>query len=131
MGASSRLCDCQRIHDVPARHDGIAFHMTTFTPTTAAEVLAAVQWAAGEGEPLEIVGQGSKRGIGQFFREVGFTMPAFTEVKLQILGQGGVAFVVAGRLIHDCLLAPTGLSLVPSTLGKTVVPTAQALWHHL
>ena len=75
--------------------------------------------------------QRSKRGIGQFFREVGFTMPAFTEVKLQILGQGGVAFVVAGRLIHDCLLAPTGLSLVPSTLGKTVVPTAQALWHHL
>ena len=72
-----------------------------------------------------------KPGIGQFFCEVGFTMPAFTEVKLQILGQGGVALVVAGRLIHDCLLAPTGLSLVPSTLGKTVAPTGQALWHHL
>ena len=28
-------------------------------------MLAAVQWAAGEAEPLEIVGHGSKRGIGR------------------------------------------------------------------
>jgi glycolate oxidase FAD binding subunit len=39
--------------------------MTTFTPTTSAEVLEAVRWAAGEGEPIEIVGHGSKRGIGR------------------------------------------------------------------
>ena len=39
--------------------------MTTFVPTTAAEVLAAVQWAAAEEAPLEIAGRGSKRGIGR------------------------------------------------------------------
>jgi glycolate oxidase FAD binding subunit len=39
--------------------------MTTFTPATAAETLAAVQWALSEEAPLEIVGHGSKRGIGR------------------------------------------------------------------
>ena len=38
--------------------------MTVF-PTNAAEVLAAVQWAAAEEAPLEIVGHGSKRAIGR------------------------------------------------------------------
>jgi glycolate oxidase FAD binding subunit len=35
-----------------------------FTPRDAAEVLAVVTWAAAEGEPLEVVGLGSKRDIG-------------------------------------------------------------------
>ena len=35
-----------------------------FTPRDAADVLSFVAWAAAEGEPLEIVGLGSKRGIG-------------------------------------------------------------------
>ncbi|MBN9243157.1 MAG: glycolate oxidase subunit GlcE [Mesorhizobium sp.] len=39
--------------------------MTTFTPTTAAEMLSAAQWALSEEAPLEIVGHGSKRGIGR------------------------------------------------------------------
>lgn len=39
--------------------------MTTFTPATADDVLAAVQWAAAEEQPVEIVGHGSKRGIGR------------------------------------------------------------------
>lgn len=39
--------------------------MTTFAPTTAAEVLEAVRWAVSEEAPLEIVGHGSKRGIGR------------------------------------------------------------------
>jgi glycolate oxidase FAD binding subunit len=39
--------------------------MTTFTPTTAAETLSAVQWALAQESPLEIVGHGSKRGIGR------------------------------------------------------------------
>ncbi len=38
--------------------------MSTLAPATAEEVLEAVRWAAGEVVPLEIVGQGSKRGIG-------------------------------------------------------------------
>jgi glycolate oxidase FAD binding subunit len=39
--------------------------MTTFTISTSSEVLAAVQWALSENTPLEIVGAGSKRGIGR------------------------------------------------------------------
>jgi len=39
--------------------------MTTFTPTGPDEVLAAVEWAVAEEAPLEIVGHGSKRGIGR------------------------------------------------------------------
>lgn len=39
--------------------------MTTFTPETPENVLAAVQWAAAEEQPVEIVGHGSKRGIGR------------------------------------------------------------------
>lgn len=39
--------------------------MSLFTPPTADEVLAAVQWAASEEAPLEIIGHGSKRGIGR------------------------------------------------------------------
>jgi glycolate oxidase FAD binding subunit len=39
--------------------------MTTFTPSTSEEALSAVQWALSEEEPLEILGHGSKRGIGR------------------------------------------------------------------
>ncbi|MGN6304706.1 MAG: FAD-binding protein, partial [Mesorhizobium sp.] len=39
--------------------------MTAFLPTTAAETLSAVQWALAEEAPLEIIGHGSKRGIGR------------------------------------------------------------------
>lgn len=39
--------------------------MTTFTPTTAEEVIETVRWAAAEETPLEVVGHGSKRGIGR------------------------------------------------------------------
>lgn len=39
--------------------------MTTFTPTTASEVRDVVAWAAAEERPLELLGQGSKRGIGR------------------------------------------------------------------
>ncbi len=39
--------------------------MTTFTPSTSDDVLSVVRWAAGEETPLEIIGHGSKRGIGR------------------------------------------------------------------
>lgn len=39
--------------------------MTTFTPTTAADVQSAVEWAVAGEAPLEIVGHGSKRAIGR------------------------------------------------------------------
>ncbi|TIV06340.1 MAG: FAD-binding protein, partial [Mesorhizobium sp.] len=39
--------------------------MTTFTPSSSAEVLSTIQWAAAEETPLELLGHGSKRGIGR------------------------------------------------------------------
>lgn len=39
--------------------------MTTFTPTTPTEMLDAVRWAVSEESPVEILGHGSKRGIGR------------------------------------------------------------------
>ncbi len=38
---------------------------TVFTPETTDQVVEAVHWAANAGEPLEIVGRGSKRGLGR------------------------------------------------------------------
>ncbi len=39
--------------------------MTTFLPFTQADVLNAMQWAIAEEAPIEILGHGSKRGIGR------------------------------------------------------------------
>ncbi len=39
--------------------------MTTFAPSTPEDVLAAVSWAVSEETPVEVVGHGSKRGIGR------------------------------------------------------------------
>ncbi|HHZ10538.1 MAG TPA: FAD-binding protein [Rhizobiales bacterium] len=39
--------------------------MTIFAPTTAAEVLDTVRWAVSEEAPVEVVGHGTKRGIGR------------------------------------------------------------------
>lgn len=39
--------------------------MTTFTPTSADETLEAVRWAVSEESPLEVIGHGSKRGVGR------------------------------------------------------------------
>jgi glycolate oxidase FAD binding subunit len=39
--------------------------MTTFLPFTPADVASAVQWALSEEAPVEILGHGSKRGIGR------------------------------------------------------------------
>ena len=52
-------------HGVCPRTPAVASGMTTFTPATSADVLSAVQWAAAEGAPLEILGHGTKRGIGR------------------------------------------------------------------
>ncbi len=39
--------------------------MTTFLPFTAADVASAVEWALSEATPVEILGHGSKRGVGR------------------------------------------------------------------
>jgi glycolate oxidase FAD binding subunit len=40
-------------------------HLTIFTPQTEEDILAAVQWALSAEAPLEIIGHGTKRGIGR------------------------------------------------------------------
>lgn len=64
--------------------------MTTFTPDTAAEVLAAVQWAAAEEQPLEVLGHGSKRGIGR---------PAQTEHAIDLSRLTGVTLYEPEELV--------------------------------
>lgn len=64
--------------------------MTTFTPSTPAEVLDAVKWAVSEETPLEIVGQGSKRAIGR---------PAQTEHTLDLTGLSGITLYEPEELI--------------------------------
>ncbi|TPJ79231.1 glycolate oxidase subunit GlcE [Mesorhizobium sp. B2-6-2] len=64
--------------------------MTSFAPCTAAEVLSTVQWAAAEGTPLEILGHGSKRGIGR---------PLQTEHTLDLSRLTGVTLYEPAELV--------------------------------
>ncbi|MCA0000358.1 MULTISPECIES: glycolate oxidase subunit GlcE [unclassified Mesorhizobium] len=64
--------------------------MTTFTPTTHSEVLSTVAWAAAEGSPLEILGHGSKRGIGR---------PLQTEHTLDLSRLAGVTLYEPAELV--------------------------------
>ncbi len=64
--------------------------MTTFAPTTAAETLSAIQWALSEEAPLEIIGHGSKRGIGR---------PLQTEHTLDLSKLTGVTLYEPAELV--------------------------------
>jgi glycolate oxidase FAD binding subunit len=64
--------------------------MTTFTPASADEVLSVVQWAVSENAPLEILGHGSKRGIGR---------PPQTEHALDLSGLTGVTLYEPEELV--------------------------------
>jgi glycolate oxidase FAD binding subunit len=64
--------------------------MTTFTPTSPAEVLSVVQWALAEEAPLEVVGHGSKRGIGR---------PAQVEHALDLSQLSGVTLYEPEELV--------------------------------
>jgi len=55
----------------------------TLKPRDAADVEAAVQWALAEGKTLEIVGHGSKRGIGRAAQwDIGLDLSALSGVTL-------------------------------------------------
>ncbi|MBX3576456.1 MAG: FAD-binding protein [Rhizobiaceae bacterium] len=82
--------------------------MTAFTPTSPAEVLAAVQWAAAEEQPLEIVGQGSKRGIGRpvqaahtldLSKLIGVTL--YEPEELVLSARAGTSLAEIGTLLAD------------------------------
>jgi glycolate oxidase FAD binding subunit len=64
--------------------------VTTFTPSSAAEVLSAVQWAVAENASLEIVAHGSKRGIGR---------PLQTEHVVDLSGLTGVTLYEPEELV--------------------------------
>ncbi|RWC82571.1 MAG: FAD-binding protein [Mesorhizobium sp.] len=64
--------------------------MTTFTPLTPAEVLSTIAWAAAEETSLEILGHGSKRGIGR---------PLQTEHTLDLSKLSGVTLYEPAELV--------------------------------
>ncbi|SFU00355.1 glycolate oxidase subunit GlcE [Mesorhizobium sp. YR577] len=64
--------------------------MTTFTPTTPTEALAAVEWALANESPLEIIGHGSKRGLGR---------PLQTEHTLDVSNLTGVTLYEPEELV--------------------------------
>jgi glycolate oxidase FAD binding subunit len=64
--------------------------MTTFTPTTSDEVLSTVAWAVAQESPLEVVGHGSKRGIGR---------PLQTEHTLDLSKLAGVTLYEPAELV--------------------------------
>ncbi|HEV7416869.1 MAG TPA: glycolate oxidase subunit GlcE [Tianweitania sediminis] len=64
--------------------------MTTFTPTADEDVVASVQWALAENAPLEIMGEGSKRGIGR---------PAQTEHAINLSALSGITLYEPEELV--------------------------------
>ena len=63
---------------------------TTLRPDSAEAVLEAVAWAAAEEIPLEIVGHGSKRGVGR---------PVQAEYSLDLSGLTGVTLYEPEELV--------------------------------
>lgn len=82
--------------------------MTTFAPTSSDEVVSAIQWAAAEELPLEIIGQGSKRGIGR---------PAQTEHTLDLSKLRGVTLYEPSELVLTAK-AGTPVAEVEKLLGE-------------
>src|SRR6187397_2521922 len=64
--------------------------MTIFLPSSPSDLVAAVSWAAAEERPLELIGQGSKRGIGR---------PAQTEHTLDLSKLTGVTLYEPEELV--------------------------------
>ena len=64
--------------------------MTSFTPSIAEEVLSTIAWAVAEESPLEILGHGSKRGMGR---------PLRTEHTLDLSKLSGVTLYEPAELV--------------------------------
>jgi glycolate oxidase FAD binding subunit len=82
--------------------------MTTFIPTTPSDTLSAVQWALAQESPLEIVGHGSKRGIGR---------PLQTEHTLDLSKLSGVTLYEPAELVLSAR-AGTPLSDIERLLAE-------------
>jgi len=83
--------------------------LTTFIPANTAETLDAVRWAAAEEQPIEIVGCGSKRGIGR---------PAQTEHTLDLSKLKGVTLYEPEELVLSAR-AGTTLAEIEALLAES------------
>ncbi|QND58805.1 FAD-binding protein [Mesorhizobium huakuii] len=83
--------------------------MTTFTPTTSDEVLSSVTWAVVEESPIEILGHGSKRGIGR---------PLQTEHTLDLSKLTGVTLYEPSELVLSAK-AGTPLAEIEKLLAES------------
>ena len=81
-----------------------------FRPRDEADVVAAIQWAVAEGKSVEIIGRGSKRGIGR---------AAQWDLTLDLSGLSGVTLYEPEELV---LSARAGTPR-PSPLRKRPTPT--------
>ncbi|PRD41826.1 glycolate oxidase subunit GlcE [Phyllobacterium phragmitis] len=82
--------------------------MTTFTPTTEEAVLETVQWALSEETPVEVLGHGSKRGIGR---------PLQTEHTIDLSHLSGVTLYEPEELVLSAK-AGTPLAEIETLLAK-------------
>lgn len=82
--------------------------MTTFKPSNVQDVLEIVRWAAAETEPLEVIGYGSKRAIGQVLR---------TSHVLDVSGLTGITLYEPEELVLSAK-AGTPLSEIEALLAK-------------
>ena len=82
--------------------------MTIFTPSTEAEILNVVRWAAGEEQPLEIVGHASKRSVGR---------PMQTAHTLDLSGLSGVTLYEPEELVLSAR-AGTPLAEIEALLAE-------------
>jgi glycolate oxidase FAD binding subunit len=64
--------------------------MTTFLPFTPADVVTAVEWAISEEAPVEILGHGSKRGVGR---------PSLCEHAIDLSAMSGVTLYEPEELV--------------------------------
>ncbi|MEO9339526.1 FAD-binding protein [Mesorhizobium sp. SB112] len=94
--------------------------MTTFTPTTPAETLSAVEWALANESPLEILGHGSRRGIGR---------PAQAEHTLDLSKLSGVTLYEPEELVLSAR-AGTPIAEIEALLAENGQQFAFEPMHH-
>lgn len=82
--------------------------MTTFTPQSPEDVLAAIAWAVAEETPVEVLGHGSKRGIGR---------PAQSEHTVDLSGLSGVTLYEPEELVLSAR-AGTPLAEITALLAE-------------
>ena len=67
---------------------------TTFTPTNADQVLNAIKWAAADEVPVELVGKGTKRGLGR---------PLQVDTLVDLSGLSGILLYEPEELVVSAL----------------------------